>query len=191
MVGFATASGMSGTLFPKQALAIANTMATYMMNPGMVTGTIVGVSGVGLVASAGPLITVPQVMTSSIMTGMSMSGMVGTGLPVMVSAVASGLSLNFMTLMASGFCPNVSNGAGPGKVVGFVPDVLFSLLISNMASVGMVGSDLPRFCKGLSDGLCIYMNSSVVIALLSVGPPVPPPPVGPIPAVGVAIAQFV
>jgi hypothetical protein len=60
-----------------------------------------------------------------------------------------------------------------------------------MASMGLVGSETPRFCQGFSDGLCIYMGSAVVIPLLSVGPPVPPPPVGPVPSAGVAIAQFV
>ena len=186
------AAGLSGPSSLQLAQAVANALSLYLLMPGLMTANVIGVSGPGVVSSAGPLAGYePASFSTALLTSLSAQGLSGPTLPQTAQAVATGISLNLPMVAAVGVSPVVSNGGGVGKMVGMLPPALYGLLMSQASVLGLKGSELPRFMLGLATGICTYLNTVAVIPVVSVGAPVPPPPIGPLPMAGPAILQLV
>lgn len=185
IVTFGASAGLVGTSMPQMASVVAEACAMQFAMPGIATGVLSGVSGPGVVSSAGPMVGYePTSMASMLSTSLTSAGMLGPGTQSLAFAISAAFCKNLPMLLATGVSPLVSTGAGVGRLVGFLQPSLYGLLMTQAGIKGLVGSETPRFMFGLSTGLCTYLSAVVTIPLSSVGAPVPPPPVGPLPIAG-------
>ena len=91
----------------------------------------------------------------------------------------------------TGIAAGVGIGSGSGKVLGLNPSLLKSSMISFMTAKGLVGADTTRLASGISNGICLYLNTAATIPVaVSVGAVIPPP-AGPIPAITSATGSLI
>ena len=185
-------AGLKGDTLSLLAQAVAEGLTNAMMAPGMLAASLTGVSGVGIVSSLSPPVGVlPPPMSTSIGNALRGAGMGGPSVNQLAFAVATGFCACLPTMLATGSCPTVSTGGGVAKLVGLQPPTLHSLLMTAAIKNNMKGTEVTKFMMGLSNGVCTYLTASFTIPVAAVGPPVPPPIVGPFPSVGSAVMQLI
>jgi len=184
IVSFGSGLGLTGDDFSNLASALSEACATHFITPNTVTITLQGsAAGPGTVSSTGPISGIdPSSMSSAIISQLSSLGMTGSLMSNQCLAISQGIVKNFMLMGVTGLAAGVGIGSGTGKVVGLNPSALKSLLVSMMSARGLVGTDTTRWATGISNGICLYLNTAAIIPVaVSVGAVIPPP-TGPVPA---------
>lgn len=184
------ASGLLGTEFGRVASALGDGICKSLLLPGILSATLTGVSGVGVVSAVSPPIIVPPVLAADILLGMTSVGITGVAAAQEATAIANGISMSMALAAVVGTCPTVSTGGGTALLTNYPPSTLYSLLMASATMYGLVGTEVSRKMDGLSKGISIGLMKMVAVPLVAVGPPIPPPPVGPVPSGGVGIVNF-
>lgn len=177
-------SGMLGSEFPRLSEALGTGIYEALMTPGVFSATLTGVSGVGMVSSSPPVGVLPVPLSQSITTCMTACGMLGASVPQISMAVAGGLSQALLAMQLVGTCLTVSTGGGVAKPVALNFLLVHASLLKAATFYGLAGSDTSRFMLGIAQGVSSYLVACMTVPVFAVGPPVPPPPVGPFPSVG-------
>ncbi len=184
-----TSVGLVGSDFSRLANAIGDGVCKSLLVPGVLTSTLIGVSGVGVI-TGGPVIVVPLVLQADIGLAMSSFGIVGSASQQLAAAVALGISQAMVSATVVGTCPLVSTGGGTAFMANYTPPFLFSLLTSSATMYGLVGSEVPRIMNALATGISNNFLKVIKVPLVVAGPPIPPPPAGPLPSAGPGIVNF-
>jgi hypothetical protein len=177
--------GLQGAEFNRVASAIGDGVCKSLLSPGILTGSLTGVAGPGVVSLSGPVLVAAAGLQSDILMGLTAVGMTGTAKASMASAVADGVSNAMLSAAISGMCPMVSTGAGTASFSAYSQPAIHSFLMGSASLYGLKGSEVSRLMDGLSRGIAGHFAKAVKPAIMAVGPPVPPPPTGPIPSTGV------
>ena len=176
--------GLMGTEFPRMAEALGTGFYESFVTPGVFSATLTGVSGIGVVSSLPPVGVLPMPLAQSISSCMAACGMAGVAVPQVATAIANGLAQSLLALQLFGACPTVSSGGGVAKPVGLNFLLVQSALLKAATFYGLSGQDMPRFMLGIAQGVSAFLVASMTVPVIAVGPPVPPPPVGPFPSMG-------
>lgn len=177
-------SGMLGSEFPRVAEALGAGLYEALVLPGVFTASLTGVSGIGMVSSSPPAGVIPPALAQSIAACMASSGMVGSSVPQVASAVAGGLAQALLSMQLVGTCLTVSTGGGVAKPVALNFLLVHASLLKAATFYGLTGSDVPRFMLGIAQGVSTYLVACMTVPVFAVGPPIPPPPTGPFPSIG-------
>ena len=184
-----TSVGLVGSDFSRLANAIGDGVCKSLLVPGVLTSTLVGVSGVGVI-TGGPVIVVPLVLQADIGLAMTSFGIVGAASQQLASAVALGVSQAMISATVVGTCPLVSTGGGTALMANYTPPFIFSLLTASATMYGLAGSEVPRIMNALATGISSNFLKVIKVPLVVAGPPIPPPPAGPLPSAGPGIVNF-
>lgn len=179
--------GIVGGNFSQIAMAVAMTCQSQFLLPATMSVVAAGTAGAGVVGGASPPIGVtPPAMASAIFSSMASKGLTGANNFNICMAISTGICNTIPSLVLFGVSPGVGTGTGTAKAVSFDPASFTTILITNLASLGIVGSQAMAIAAAIAEGVCTTMSSSLVVPVLAiVGPS------GPAPATTVFPAQFV
>ena len=184
-----TSVGLVGSDFSRLANAIGDGVCKSLLLPSVLTSTLVGVSGIGVI-TGGPVIVVPFALQADIGMAMASYGIVGSASQQLASAVATGVSQAILSASVVGTCPLVSTGGGTAFMANYTPLLLFSLLSSSATMYGLAGSEVPRIMNALATGISSNFLKVIKVPVVAAGPPIPPPPAGPVPSGGPGLVNF-
>lgn len=166
--------------------AIGSAVSQYFLLPNIVTCLLNGVAGpIGNVNSVAIVGLLPKAMGSLMYTRALSKGLKGRDLNTFFSSISAGLSQVFMTMILSGTAAGIALGSGVGTFSLINDSALSKLLYSYMLSKKMTGRDTIKLCDCISFGIVNHLRTSVTFTLTVVGPVAPPPPIGPVPVVGI------
>jgi hypothetical protein len=125
-------------------------------------------------------------MANAIFSAMSSMGLVGTNNFNICMAVSTGICNVIPSLVLFGLSPGVGVGVGTAKAVSFNPAAFYSMLVANMASLGLMGVAVNNLANALAQGICTTMSSALSVPVAAVAGAA-----GPAPGATVFPAQFV
>jgi len=173
-----TAAGLNGPVWLKIAGAVALSVEQWVLQGGVVlTGVTTGTAGGGTVIGTS-LFFLPQPLpVNAALSAVGLLGPTGQQVGAAVGlGVANGLNVS------AGYA-GVSIGVGAGtdlsKVTYADPAALTSLLVANLAAVGIVGQTGTRLAGGLGSGLStLALTGASLVPGIVTGVPSPLPAVG-------------
>lgn len=168
--------GLLGPDFTRLASAVALTCASQFSLPGTMLVTASGAAGAGAAFGSPPTGVTPPAMAALMMTGMATRGLLGPQLFSLTQALSAGICLNLGTMLLTGVSPGVGTGVGVAKAVAFNPSLFGSVLLTNMISLGMLGADTIRLSSALAEGICLSLNASLIIPVVTITGPAGPAP---------------
>jgi hypothetical protein len=187
IVNSARSLGVIGQDIERVGLAIALTCEVQFLLPGTSMVTASGAAGAGMVAGASPPTgVIPLTMATNIYNSMASKGLIGSNNFNMCLGISMGICNMLSSLVLFGVSPGVGSGAGSAKAIQFNPAAFYTLLTTNMASLGMIGQSASLLALAISEGICMTMSATLIVPVAGIAGPV-----GPSPAVTVFPAQFV
>jgi len=161
---------------PQIATAVGTSIGAWLPIPANVLslGVTVGLAGAGV--ASGKMFFVPA---GQVVGGLTAVGLTGPTIQVIAQAVELGTSA---TLNASaqylGLSFGVSAGTDATKVALSNPATLISLLLANMAAVGLTGPSQPLLATGLGNGIAALVATGFGFGGVAPVVPAPSPSAG-------------
>lgn len=165
---------------PKIALAVGNSVPSWIPNPIAVLaqGATVGVAGGGTVS--GKMFVIPA---GQVPGALAAAGLVGLTAPLLGTAVEQGFAASFnASAQYTGVSIGVSAGVDVSKVINSQGALLIPILLANLLAVGITGVTAPQLATGLGLGI-----SALVLTGIGVGGVIPVAP-APAPGVGTSLS---
>ena len=160
-------TGNLGIGVPKFSLGLAIGVCQFLTIQSKVMTIDAGTAGAG--TSIIPLIVPTPLVQTSLVTGFSSQGILGTLAPLFIQGVTNGLVTGWVSLaLLQTNHPGVGVGAGVARIVG---PTAIPAITQGFAAVGMVGDGPAKVARAIGSGLDMVFASFIQPGIPIVGSP--------------------